>query len=733
MRNTVIITLLLYYSSAFAATPTISNVSGTIANGQTLTIAGTNMVNENKTNWDSYFTTWPNSYGFEGSSALADGYQDLRGGSDCIDCGTYDTSVKLMGNKSIQFHTQGSHAANLTSYVAVPFSGNDLWVRFYSCWNLAGGNWPDSHIKMLYDMSGGYYFQPSPTGDTLPMSMQAKGLLPDVNASYDFSIPSGQLQNNRWYLYEVHWKNDSSPHVFDAWMDNTKIIAGQGDPASSDLLYLLLGVVNECCSVDPNFSLYEWIDGFAFGSSRIYPSSIIEISGDNGSNWKYQPPTSISDTSISITANLPTLTADNYLLRVTNNRQETSSTYNLGGGGGDTTPPTTNISISSPQAISSDSLVITGTASDNTGVSGCKWRIGAAPDASNGTACTGTTSFSCSTYGYSSGSNTAYVGCYDVAGNYGSDSITVNYTPPSANLLLSESFDDTSFAARGWYDGSPSSIATSGCQAGSGCLQWTFNASGTNPTQMPAGAFRHTLSTATDTLYLSYYIKFATGWRGSQQTYHPHILQITSDLDYQTDPYTPLAYNYLQTYSEFISDVGSPYIIRPAFALQDERNVNTSYGTPPNDLSSTTENRSVNYCNTPVSTGASGVCYPDITYYSASTWKNTGVSVTTNTWHHVEMYLKMNTISGNIGQHDGVMREWIDGVQVFNYTDVLYRTNQHPNLKWQLVNIAPYIGNGSPIAQSFFIDNLTVWDGIPGAVATPPSPPTGLLVYQVIR
>ena len=104
-----------------------------------------------------------------------------------------------------------------------------------------------------------------------------------------------------------------------------------------------------------------------------------------------------------------------------------------GGGSGDSTPPTVTISTGSPQAISSDSLVIAGTASDDVGVSSCKYRIGSAPDATHGVACTGTTSWSCSTSGYSLGANTAYVGCGDAAGNWGSSSITVNYTPGSSS------------------------------------------------------------------------------------------------------------------------------------------------------------------------------------------------------------------------------------------------------------------------------------------------------------
>lgn len=94
--------------------------------------------------------------------------------------------------------------------------------------------------------------------------------------------------------------------------------------------------------------------------------------------------------------------------------------------GEDTTPPTTIISTSDPQKIILDSLTVTGTASDDTAVTGCKWRIGSAPDATHGTACTGTTAWTCSnTNGYTTGDDTLYVGCYDAAGNYGSDSITV--------------------------------------------------------------------------------------------------------------------------------------------------------------------------------------------------------------------------------------------------------------------------------------------------------------------
>ncbi len=207
---------------------------------------------------------------------------------------------------------------------------------------------------------------------------------------------------------------------------------------------------------------------------------------------------------------------------------------------------------------------------------------------------------------------------------------------------------------------------------------------------MPSGALRHEFA-ATGTLFVDYYIYFNTGWEGSQQAYHPHMMMILSNLDDSANAYSPLADNYLDTYLEFVSDVGSPYTVRPHFALQDEKNVNTSGGTPPDDLSSVTENRSVNYCNTPTYPGvALGTCYADVTYYSANTWWNsTTPIVTIAAWHHVQVYLKMNSIAGNAGQNDGVMQEWIDGVQVMSYSNMLYRTNQNATMQWAQFAIAP--------------------------------------------
>ncbi|HCC05036.1 TPA: hypothetical protein DEP58_01880, partial [Patescibacteria group bacterium] len=301
-------------------------------------------------------------------------------------------------------------------------------------------------------------------------------------------------------------------------------------------------------------------------------------------------------------------------------------------------------------------------------------------------------------------------------GTYASCSATLSQQT-SGTVLFSEPFDNNSFASRGWYDNTTHGTVVSGGQSGN-ALQWAWAQGATKPTN--GGSMRKKF-TPTDSLYVSFYVKFQSGWRGSQKAYHPHLIMIPSDLD--TD-YAPLANNYLQTYIEFVSDVGSPYTIRPLLGLQDEKRVNTSNGTPPNNLTAVTENRSVNYCNTPVSSGALGTCYADAPYYSANTWKASSASLSTNVWHKVDVYFKMNTISGGKGQSNGIMQQWIDGTLVINRSDVLYRTAQDATKKWAQFVLAPWIGDGSPIAQTMWLDQLTVSTSGSGTGTTPP-PPSG--------
>ncbi len=52
-----------------------------------------------------------------------------------------------------------------------------------------------------------------------------------------------------------------------------------------------------------------------------------------------------------------------------------------------------------------------------------------------------------------------------------------------------------------------------------------------------------------------------------------------------------------------------------------------------------------------------------------------------------------------------------DARLIIDHSDVLMRTAQHPNMKFNQFIIAPFLGDGSPVDQTFWIDDLIVATG----------------------
>jgi len=735
---------LMVPSFASAATPAISNVTGTVATGQTLTITGNNMVNENTSLWrknygnsgavldEAYFNGCSGEL-VGGGTANCAGWRFANSGTS--NTASFDTANYLVGSRSVRL--------NETKLCGNTTSCGDVSLQHYEAIDLPANYCAASYIKYngkfasafqkFYLTVGGsaqFYVNAGVNGDGT-----ASGLLIKNGAWGWYPTGNAGWTPGSWHYFEVCINTtDYSGDRFTTWWDgvqNASVITPGHSGAKP--MYNMIGIPNWDTAISVPFTM--WVDRYVHSPSRIYPASVVEVSGD-GVNWKYQEPLKLSDTSSQIKLDLSGLTGTNYRLRVTNNQQQTSSIYTLsgtgGGGSSDTTAP--SVPTLTATAVSSSQINLSWTAStDSVGVVGYKvYR--------NGTYLTTTTSTSYNNTGLTAATAYSYrVSAIDAAGNESSQSTaksattqagTTGTTPPSGTLLFSESFDNNSFSSRGWYDNPAQGTVVSGGQSGNS-LQWAWSQGATTPTN---GASMRKKFTPTDSLYVSFYVKFQSGWRGSQKAYHPHLIMIPSNLDAD---YTPLANNYLQTYIEFVSDVGSPYTIRPLLGLQDEKRVNTSNGTPPNNLTAVTENRSVNYCNTPVSSGALGTCYADNPYYSANTWKASNASLSTNVWHKVDVYFKMNTISNNKGQSNGIMQQWVDGTLVINRNDVLYRTAQDATKKWAQFVLAPWIGDGSPIAQTMWIDELTVSTSgsgtgttppPSGGDTTPPAVPTGLTV-----
>jgi hypothetical protein len=278
--------------------------------------------------------------------------------------------------------------------------------------------------------------------------------------------------------------------------------------------------------------------------------------------------------------------------------------------------------------------------------------------------------------------------------------------PPGGTVLVQESFDNASLDARGWYDGHPATISTTEYHAGGGSMESRFLAGGTQP----SWATKRHLFTPSPTVYVSFWVKYSTNWVGSGRLYHPHEFVILSDLDGDWDG---LSNDYLTAYIEQVYNNGG----RPQLALQDGKNVNLSYGSPPNDLVSVTENRSVSGCNGHLETFGVDVwnCFNMPPWYSAKEYHAAAVAFQPSpgtgyksNWNHVEAYFQMNSIVGGIGQADGVVRYWFNGALMIERTNVLMRTGAHPTLKFKQLVLAPYIGDGSPVDQTVWYDDLIV-------------------------
>jgi uncharacterized membrane protein len=106
-----------------------------------------------------------------------------------------------------------------------------------------------------------------------------------------------------------------------------------------------------------------------------------------------------------------------------------------GGSGGDTTPPMVNITSPTTNptyATSSSTIDISGTSSDNVGVTAVTW----ANDRGGSGSATGTTSWSVTGITLQSGVNVLTVTAGDAAANTGTDTLTVTYTPPPSSISI---------------------------------------------------------------------------------------------------------------------------------------------------------------------------------------------------------------------------------------------------------------------------------------------------------
>jgi uncharacterized protein (TIGR03437 family) len=278
--------------------------------------------------------------------------------------------------------------------------------------------------------------------------------------------------------------------------------------------------------------------------------------------------------------------------------------------------------------------------------------------------------------------------------------------PPT--VLFQETFEDPAFASRGWYD-SDASVALSSVEHIPGSArsyQAQFQAGKTTPATPRRHAFAETSS-----VYLSFWVKFSSNWIGSGKPYHPHFMHLLTN---KNGAYSGLAWTHLTTYVEFNGGT-------PKMGIQDGQNIGASMAG---------DNRAVAGCNGSCDAYPAGECYSCApNRCNGKLWAARQKYFSDNPgpyykgdWHHIEAYFQLNTISpeGHFNR-DGVLQYFYDGIAVIDVHDAVLRTGQHPDMKFNQFVLAPYIGDGSPVDQTIWVDDLVVATRKPDLAAQSPA------------
>lgn len=241
--------------------------------------------------------------------------------------------------------------------------------------------------------------------------------------------------------------------------------------------------------------------------------------------------------------------------------------------------------------------------------------------------------------------------------------------PPG--ILFRESFDDDRLPERGWYDGNRFTISGRDPVAGRGCLEYHWKAGSTTPAS--SSGIRH-LFEPTGVVYLRFYIRLSKGWGWTGRPYHPHLMHFMTT---ENDKFRGPANSHLTTYTE-------PWNGRLRLGATDMQNVDMPHG----------------LTQGPLRGGYNGRLYdsPMVLFQDER-------------WHCVESMFQLNTLDrkADKANADGVVRGWFDGKLVVDRNDVILRSPDFPNMRFNQFLLTPYFGPGLlPHEQTLWIDELAV-------------------------
>jgi hypothetical protein len=243
--------------------------------------------------------------------------------------------------------------------------------------------------------------------------------------------------------------------------------------------------------------------------------------------------------------------------------------------------------------------------------------------------------------------------------------------PGAGDLLFSEAFDDSGLLERAWYDGERFTIAEKGAYAGAGCIEYHWKVGTTTPDS--SSGIRH-LFEPTETVYLRFYLKLCKDWDWTGRAYHPHLLHFMTT---ENGKYHGPAASHLTLYIE-------PQEGKLRLAAQDIHNKDLPHG----------------LTQGPLRGGYNGRFYD-----------SREALFSDDEWHCVEAVFTLNSLDLERDEPvaDGIVHGWFDGELVVERTDIVFRSTDFPDMKFNQLLLAPYFGPGLlPHAQTLWIDELVV-------------------------
>jgi hypothetical protein len=449
----LLVIIFLFYPLACFASPSISGVSGTVANGQSITITGTGFGAtgptivlfddfEKGTNGSAIATT-------SGSAQVGNWTQ-----SDGQGMPIYSNVAKNSGSLSLLADRDGSESGQI---VRVIFTGSK---KIYQSWWVhitSGSSWPRVNWKMSWmgcdvdqwnvnDYTGAVIFDTGTAMFSFGTDDTARPTRYGYVTGGEWTVAT-DLVPGGWVRHEMYAEGSESSGIAQYWETGP---SGRRTILNDSGLY----------TQEDGYS-WNWLNIPGYGGqtetySHLHYDDVYLATGDgararieicnspnlsNATNCAVSTVSSWADTSITATVRGGSFGAtDTAYLFVVDATGAVSSSREITFGSGETPAAVTTISGCSlsgatctlPPTIYQNAVTITGT---STGATSCKWRIGSAPDNSNGTSCTGTDTWSCSTSGYQVGSNTLYVGCTN-GSTWGTDSTIVTYFPVDFGLRI---------------------------------------------------------------------------------------------------------------------------------------------------------------------------------------------------------------------------------------------------------------------------------------------------------